>query len=443
MTARVLLLLCSVGINAAIVGAFVVQPALTPTFIRQLLRGETESPASVAARKIQQAAERERRQKHQAAEVARENQAALWSALDSEDLPTLIARLRAAGFPPAVVRAIVSARVDRRFNERMKAHASTAEDTPYWMPTVTNSFNNPKYFEERQQIYRDRARMMRELLGDEAFAAAGVDPTHAQRQQFGELSKAKIDQVQRINDDYAEMISQVRAATQGIVLPEDRAKLALLEREKRADLAAILTPQELEDYEMRSSQITMRLRSALSLIDATEAEFRIIYRVQQPFAETLFPTDRGMFTQELRQRREEAQKQVADQLKVALGESRYAELARAQHYEFQQLARMTRGENIPLATAVRAFDLRASTSEESQRISNDHSMSTEQKLAALQTLAQTTRTQLLSALGPNIGPSYTKSAAWLQAIEKGSVVTFGLDGSSTTFRPIVPSPPPR
>lgn len=442
MNARVLILAGSIVVNAAFALLFLSRPTLAPPFVRELFGLDSVGATVATSSDAQQSAARARQASLQAAERARENQAALWSTLDSEDLPTLIARLRAAGFPPAVVRAIVSARVDRRFNERMKALASTME-VAYWKPPVTNSFNNPKFFEERQQIYRDRSRMLRELLGDEALAAAGLDPTTAQRQQFGDLSKAKIEQVQRINDDYAEMISQVRAATQGIMLPEDRAKLALLEREKRADLAAILTPQELEDYEMRSSQITMRLRPALSLIDATEAEFRTIYRAQLPFADLLFPTDRGMFTQEIRQRREEAQKQVADQLKAALGQSRYAEFARAQHYEFQQLSRLTQRENIPIAAAVRAFDLRTSTSEESQRIANDRSLSNDQKLAAMQTLAQNTRTQLLSTLGPSIGPSYAQSATWLQAIERGAVVTFSPDGTSTMFRSIAPTPPPR
>ena len=49
--------------------------------------------------------------------------------------------------------------------------------------------------------------------------------------------------IQRINDDYAEMTAQLRAAMQGITLPEDRAKLLLLEREKRADLAALVLAQ--------------------------------------------------------------------------------------------------------------------------------------------------------------------------------------------------------
>jgi hypothetical protein len=444
MSARVIILICSLALNAAWIATFVLRPSLVPGFARDLFQLRADGAADNAPRTGAVA-----QRSGQAARAARnpgaEAQGTLWSALESDDLPGLVARLRAAGFPPALVRAIISAQVDRRFQARLKALASGVE-TPYWQPTALSSFNNPKYFEERQQAYRDRSRLLRELLGEQALASAGVDPTQAQRQQFGDLSKAKIETVQRINDDYAEMVSQVRAATQGIMLPEDRAKLALLEREKRADLAAILTPAELEDYEMRSSPATMRLRSALSLIDASEAEFRAIFRIQQPFTEILYPSGGmgGMMTMEIRQRRDDAQKQVNEQLKATLGAARFAEFARAQHFEFQQLARLTQRENIPLATAVSAFELRTSTSEESQRIGSDPSLSNEQKLAAMQALAQKTRTQLLSSLGPSVGPGYTQSAAWLQAIEKGTIVTFSPDGNMTSFRPIASgAPPPR
>src|SRR5258707_692709 len=98
----------------------------------------------------------------------------------------------------------------------------------------------------------------RDLLNDPFFATDDVSAT--QRRQFGNLSRQKVDSVQRIEDDYSEMTSAIRAAMAGITLPEDRDKLALLAREKHADLAAVLTPGELADYELRSSPITSLLR---------------------------------------------------------------------------------------------------------------------------------------------------------------------------------------
>src|SRR5262245_41146713 len=47
--------------------------------------------------------------------------ATVWPALSSGDLPSLVTRLREAGFPPGVVRAIVSAQLSEQFAARRKA----------------------------------------------------------------------------------------------------------------------------------------------------------------------------------------------------------------------------------------------------------------------------------------------------------------------------------
>lgn len=441
MKLRSLLLIASVAANVVFAAALLVRPSLAPPQVRAWFESEDARRARLAAARDADArVDRERRAASTKAAAA--SQRLLWSALRTEDLQALVARLRAAGFPPAVVRAVVSSEIERRFSTRIKSLQAQAEETPYWQPSATRSNFYSKFFEERQQVYRDRTRLLREVLGDEFYAGSGLDPTEAQRRQFGNLSKAKIDLLQRINDDYAEMTAQIRMATAGIVLPEDRAKLALLEREKQADLAAVLSPQEFEDYTMRTSQITSRLRAALTLIDASEQEFRTIYRLSQPYADVLYPDigDRAIMTADGRQKREDSQRALDAQLKSALGDARFAEWTRAQNYEFQQLVRITQQQNLPTSSAISAFDLRAATTAESATIGNDAKLSPEQRLAALRDLAQKTRNQLVATLGP-AGASYAKSATWLQAIESGHAVTAAADGRGMSFRLISPTPP--
>jgi hypothetical protein len=429
-----LLLTGSLVVNGVLLAVFSYRPTLAPTALRDFLG----SRDAVAAREAERGGQAQRvvevTEKKNAIQAAA-TQSRLWAALSPDDLPALVARLRAAGFPPSVIRAVVNAQLQARFSARINALAASVEDAPFWRPTPTSSFNNPKFFEDRSQIYRERSRLLRELLGDDFFATAGDNPTAAQRRQFGDLPKTKIEFVQRIEDDYEEMASQVRAATRGITLPEDREKLALLDREKHADLAAVLAAPELEDYELRSSPLTARLRPAATLMDATEDEFRAIFRIQQPLNDRL-NIPGGAYNSDLAQQRREATAQMNEQLKAALGEARANEFTRASNFEFQQLAQLAQRENLPLSAAVSAYDLRSSTSQESLRISEDKSLTFEQQRAALQTLAQNTRAQLAGALGPTAGAAYAQSATWLQAIEKGTVVTF--DGTTTMYRTLTP-----
>lgn len=426
MKLRLLLLAGSATINLAFAAAFILRPSLAPAGVRHVFhlgeRGPQTGPSPDATpRKAAAAAP----------------SAPLWSAFATDDLGTLVARLRSAGFPPIVVRAIVDAEIERRFSARMKALTRGLEDTPYWKPDPSYFTGNSKLFEEVSQIYRERSRLLRDLLGKDSLAYGMGDPTELQRRQFGNLSQAKVDLVQRITDDYAEMSSQVRAAMQGVQLPEDREKLAFLEKEKVADLAAVLTPEELAEYQMRSSAVTSRLRTAMSILDASESEFRRIYEIQQPYADLLYPTSPLFYTSDTGEKRRDALATINAQIKQQLGEERALQYQRATNNEFQQLYRIGQRDGIAFDSLVRAYDARTIAADASQKIYNDRSLSADQRRAALQELAQTTRTQILSTLGPNAGPTYVENSRWLRHIEGGGAITITPDGNM-----VYRSPPP-
>jgi sulfur relay (sulfurtransferase) complex TusBCD TusD component (DsrE family) len=420
------LLFASAALNLALVATVLLQPSPFPASWRELLPGTAQRQADRAPAPTRMIA------------APAAPTAGMWTRLASDDLPTLIARLRAAGFTPALIRAIVSARIETHFADRLRRLAGQVEATPYWQVRGVGLFNNPRLYEERSQIYRERARLLRELLGHDAIAGGSATSTAAQIRQYGDLSPAKIALLERINDDYAEMSSQVRLESNGILLAEDRAKLALLEREKRADLAAVLSAPELEDYEMRSSPITSRLRQAMTLMDASEAEFKTLFRIQQQYGDVLeFQPGMVRMASDY-QERQAREKRIADAVVVALGATRAAEYERAQNYEFQRLAQIVQQQSLDLKVAVAAFDLRASTAEESNRIRLDNSLTPGAKVEALRSLGQQTRDKLQAALGPG-GKVYADNATWLQAIESGRAVSF--NGRSTVYHSISARPP--
>lgn len=420
----------SVAANAGLVAAFVKQPTLAPPSLRSFFEFGSGEPAATGP-------------STQAAKPAPEAPAgAFWTRLQTLDLPALVAQLRAAGFPPGMIRALAEAELQRRFSGRIDEIRQALISTPYWRADATY-YNNPKISEQINQLHRDRAKALRELLGNDAFAYAGVDPTEMQRRQFGNLAPQKIPLVQQVVDDYAEMMAQIRAATQGITLPEDREKLAFLEKSRREDLASILTPQELADYEMRTSSVTSRMRTTFSVMDATEAEFSAIYQAYQPHAEVFFPTSSGGITyygSDMMENRRKATEQINATLKQSLGEARFAEYIRANDREFQQIYAAGRLENIPNDKLVQAFDSRKTASDASMQIANNRDMSTEDKLAALKRIAQETRTTILSTLGPTAGKTYAESARWLTYLEQGRAFSYTAEGSMT-MRSVTPPRP--
>jgi hypothetical protein len=404
------ILVSSTLLNVAVIAVVIARPTLAPAAWREAFHWGGRATETAPAARAQPRPEARR---------------ALWSLLGTPDLPTLVARLKAAGFPAAVIREIVRAEVEARFGAKMRAFFEPDPNTPFWRRPSNTFSAAPGKYEEYQTLLRERARLLRAVLGDPFFAETGGEA--AQRRKFGDLPQQKIDLLQRIEDDYAEMNSAVRGGTNGVVFPEDKAKLALLAKEKRADLEQILTPAEMADYEMRSSPITRVLSRELGEFHANEAEYRAIFAMHQamndkyPYVQGSSP---GMGSSY--QERRDTQKQLETQLRTALGDARFNDYLRETTSEYQQVRSLALRENLPVSVATQAFDLRNTVAAESQRIAANPALDADQKRAALATLAQTTRTQTLALLGPNAGPAYVKTidSAWLNIVAGGAAVTF-------------------
>lgn len=400
------LIIASLLANTALAAVLAFRPSLAPAGVEDfLLRHFHSAPAARVAAPAKQSAPAP--------------QAKMWRSVHDEDPRAFIARLRAAGFPPAVIRALVSTEISARYDERLRALQDSDPNTPFWKLPPNFYMAGDKRLEEMNAIYRERSKVLRDLFRDEFFASDDISA--AQRRQFGDLSRSKIDVLQRIEDDYTEMMGAVRSATQGIMLPEDREKLALLSREKRTDLSAVLSPQELAEYELRTSPTTNFLRTRLASFEPSETEFRALFQAQVDLNEKF----QGSFNSIDFPARQEATKVFHDQVKAAFGEARYTEYARETSTDFQQLTRLVQKENLPRETALLAYNLRDAVAQQSNRIFDDATLDVQAKRAALQTLAQGARNQILATLGARAGPEYVRVAdGWLNNVERGSAVSF-------------------
>jgi hypothetical protein len=402
--------------NLALVATLALRPSLAPPAVRDFFgrhfAADTGVPAAFAVERPGAAAARPK----------------LWAALDAgNDLPGLIARLRAAGFPANIIRDIIRSKVSESYDARIRALREPDPNTPFWKLPSTYFMVGDKRLDELNRLQLERSKVLRDLLKDDFFKRE-TDVSAGQRRQFGNLTSAKIDAVQRIEEDYNDMSVSVRNGTNGILLPEDREKLAYLAREKHADLATVLTPNELADYEVRSSPLTNMLARELGGFEPTEVEFRAVMKAQMEFGEKLG----GGPARVDYQSREAAAQQMAAQLKASLGEARYADYVRETDRDFQQLDRVAQRENIPRETAIGAYNLRDTVVQESNRIFDEPSLTADQKRSALQSLAQNTRMQLTQMLGPVAGPAYVNAAErWLRNVEGGAAVRFTGAPSST------------
>ncbi len=277
----------------------------------------------------------------------------------ANDDAAFIARLRAEGFPPAVIRAIVSARVSDRFAARRHELTKAAGKLNFWQTFQAFQPNdNLGARAALRQLQREQTTDLRQLLGDDAtpeYLRAAI------AQRNGGLSNDKAEQLDWIKRDYAELTSQLNAEIGGIILEEDHTKFALLEKEQRADMAALLSPSELEAYELRSSPIATKIKSKLDLLNLTEQEYLTLYRLHKGFYEKL--SFDPQLNPEKRSRdaghgREIAEKQLEQEIKTALGPDRYADYQMVTDFDYRTIHQVTERLNLPPATAKAVYQIK-------------------------------------------------------------------------------------
>jgi hypothetical protein len=326
-----------------------------------------------------------------------------WNGLRADDLAAQRDRLRAEGFPPDVVRAILAARVHERFAERRKALESAQGDQPFWK----NPANDPARQAEFRALYKEESAALKALLG-----ADPDNPTIANlRRQLPGFSDERLEQIAGIRERYDEQRQALYGNAPGSLTPDEREKIRALEKAQHAEIATVLTPAELEDFDLRTSNVANNLRYNLTAFDVTEAEFRSLYRLQSEF-EATYPPYYSALPADQARIRSDAQRKLQDDQRTALGAERYAAYQRATDYDYRQSTQLVARLGLAPETANQLFSLRE---EIQSRLRSVHTLPAESRtaqLASMATEAQTKITALLGSQGYEAYKSY--GGSWLR-----------------------------
>ena len=410
MKPRGFLLWISLAANALLFVVLVLRPAATTAFFRAVFQtGDQPNPAASSAEATPQTI------------VAAQAKSAafVWSEFQSGDFAGLVARLRAAGFPPSIVRTIVAQAISDHYSARRGELIRNRLPTEYWKSVRFDAATQNAL----RELGREQEQLLRELLGPELGqnGSSGEWIALNRQRQFGSLAPAKIDQLQKIAADYDELTAKVHEDRNGIMLPEDRAKLALLEKERRADIERLLTPDELLDYDLRNSPSAHQVLGQLGQIEVTEQEFRALYATQKSYNE-----QRPRLTQPqpgVAQQRRDA---FDDNLQNALGAARYAEFKQAQANEAayqdsnaEQIDRLVARLNLPPATTATVVAVQMDVRQRATALRTDRALSAEQRTAQLASLATEATTKLTEALGARGLEAYKQNGGqWLPALTR-------------------------
>ena len=309
----------------------------------------------------------------------------VWPSLSQGDLATQVKRLRDSGFPPAVIRAIAQAQLSEQFAARRKALDPNAESRPFWKSQTSD----PATMIALRQLSREQQKALRELLGADAEPD---DPINRAREirQFGHLSPEKVTEARRIVREFNDLRSDHYMSYGGgpiTLTPADREKMNALDKQMQAELAKIMTPKEFEDYELRASNTANNVRYQLTAFDATEQEFLTLYKLQRGFDDR-FGQIYSQPSQEEMRLRSEAQRQLNDQIKGALGPSRAETWERATNYEYRTTSQLVARLELPPETTDKAWSVRDEIQKRASQVRQDPSLTPEQRTQQFQALQQ-------------------------------------------------------
>ena len=350
--------------------------------------------------------------------------------LSTDDMAALHDRLREMGLPNNVVSAIVKGRIDSRYAARIreidKAGLDALRQTPYWRakfdPTgVMPTHYSGEYDKELSAINREKRTQFREILGDDG-------DTGLTRAIYPFLPDDKVARLSDIQSDYYDLRTQMIREMAGFRMPEDEAKLKMLDEEQHRDTQALLTPDEQMASNSRNSFIAAKLQQTFAGFDGTEEEYKAIFALQDAVVKKYDMTSTmslygGVNTQDQSSELSDALQGVETQIKDMLGDERYAEYQRAQRWDYQTLQAAAQRFDLAPETVSQAYQARDNAATEAQRISDDNDMDADQKTQAYIALAEQATAQIRAALGDNVGDAYINNAlGWLKNLPKGGTV---------------------
>lgn len=228
-------------------------------------------------------------------------------------------------------------------------------------------------------------------------------PAEAAGAEAGPLSAAKAARVAQIKQDYDEVRAKAAAdyAAAGKDFPGGLngflRQLALLEREKRADYAGILTPRELEDLEIKETTAGQTVQRLLGDSAATEEQRRAVFRQQLAFE------DRFALTFDLKPgallEREIVRREVNDAIRATLGDRLFLQWLRGEGADYTTMVDFATRQGLPEEASIELWRVRNDFNLGRLKINSAGAMPTTQFRAAHGELARQTELRLIGIVG--------------------------------------------
>ena len=341
-----------------------------------------------------------------------------WSQLEAADYKEYITKLRAFGVSEKVVRDIIIADVNKLFRPRFAAlRPPKKPKSPNFWETRRQNYSPDRDMtkEQREQtaaLRKEQMTLIKELLGADVYdqmAKESGQPDYTER-MYGKLDSEQRSKVADMQQKFQEEQSAIYAKADGYIDQDTQKELEALRKKLRGELATVLTPEQLEEYELRSSDTAQNMRWELSSFEPDEAEFRAIHGYKQALGELNVAQndeDKPLTPDEQKAKRDK-QKALDESLTTTLGTNRVAEYKFMSNYEYRNLL----DAGIAKETVMKIPDVKKEAESAASKIRKDNSLTQEQKNDALKAIKAETTKALADIIGERRANYYQQSGGW-------------------------------
>jgi hypothetical protein len=347
-----------------------------------------------------------------------------WSEVESADYKEYIAKLRAVQCPEETIRDIIVADINKLYAPReapFKVVVEAPEDgSGDWHADRPRRQAN---FERRKQLHaiqREKNALLKELLGIEL----PLEPLRGRDSRSYELFEAafnalpahKRETVRAIQENYWQMSDALKDKYDHKRTPEYLEEYRQINADRRAKLEAVLTPDELEDYDMRHSNVARNLQSSLQGFNATEEEFKTIYRIRKGIEEPhggligiVTPVDAQGNPISTAQSSSDRRREMDEKIKEALGPERAREYELSQDSTYRTLSSLGQRYGLSSDAVMQSYELQQSYRTQQRDLMNNRSLSNEERNAALRQLRDNQFNQFSEVVGERAAMAYLRN----------------------------------
>jgi hypothetical protein len=334
----------------------------------------------------------------------------LWSTLDLGDLESVAAALRASGLPEEDVRVVVGAVIDERYKARFEAIEARDRQRPFWSVRSRGAGSEwASRYSESYALWREVEALKRDVLGPEPLGPMETRSLHA---QYGPLPQDKLQALMQLERDYQDLSMQAGSFGGGPRMPWENEQAEYITAERRRDIEALLTPEELATFDLHASYTSQDLRRQLAAFAPSEEEFLALYALQNEHVRA-----HGLKTPPMNETdlsaAEKAKPLLLEQIKAALGEERFRGYERATDPGYRAAIGVTQRLNLPRENAATAYTVAEDTRAAVKALNRDTALTAADRAAAMGRLIDEANARLETLLTPSGASIYrSRSSQW-------------------------------